>query len=65
MRRALTCLGHALKWDDDWARRARLIWAFSMDNKKILNSFDLGPFKRQPSSAAGARSSTGNDRLIG
>jgi hypothetical protein len=49
MARALTCLGYALKWDDDWARRARLIWAFSRDNKKILNAFDLGPFKRQPS----------------
>jgi glycosyltransferase involved in cell wall biosynthesis len=37
MRRALTCLGYALKWDDDWARRARLIWGFSMNDKRILN----------------------------
>ena len=49
MRRALVCLGYALKWDPDWARRARLIWSFGRGKKKILNSFDLGAFKKTSS----------------
>ena len=48
MRRALVSLGYALKWDRDWARRARLIWAFGRGKRKILKSFDLGAFKRRP-----------------
>ena len=50
-RRAAVCLAYALKWDRNWRRRARLIWAFGRGQKQILNSFDLGPFNNRPVSA--------------
>ena len=51
-RRAMICLAHALKWDSDWGRRARLIWSFGRGKKEILNSFDLGPFKKSKTASA-------------
>jgi hypothetical protein len=45
MRRAVVSLAYALKWDTEWTRRTKLIWAFSRGKKKIPNSFDLGAYK--------------------
>ena len=45
IRRAIVSLAYALKWDNGWVRRARLIWGFSRGRKKIPNSFDLGAYK--------------------